>query len=253
MADRGQYLFAVARGLDPQQLEGVAGLRKAAIQVLEHRGLQAVTCRVDLDEFGEEALRRNLESLPWLEEVARAHDDVVQATALGATTAPMRLVTICSDEASVRARLDEWYDGLQTALDRVEGCHEWSVKAFAALAPESGDEPTSRATSGAAYLARKRAQADERRAAADDAARVADVVHDELGAHTRATRRLAPQDPRLAGYPGTMILNGAYLVHDDDQDAFRSAAADLARRYPDAGIDVRGPWPPYSFATLDRE
>jgi hypothetical protein len=50
-----------------------------------------------------------------------------------------------------------------------------------------------------------------------------------------------------------MILNGAYLVHDDDQNAFRSAAEDLARRYPEAGIDVRGPWPPYSFATLDRE
>ena len=102
MADRGQYLFAVARGLDPQQLEGVAGLRNTAVQVLEHRGLQAVTCGVDLGEVGEDALRRNLESLPWLEEVARAHDDVVQATALGATTAPMRLVTICSDEASVR-------------------------------------------------------------------------------------------------------------------------------------------------------
>ena len=252
MADRGQYLFAVARGLDAQQLRDVPGLRDAAIQVLEHRGLQAVTCSVDLAEFGEEVLRRNLESLPWLEEVARAHDDVVQATALGATTAPMRLVTICSDEASVRARLDEWYDGLQTALHRVEGCHEWSVKAFAAIAPESGDEPATRDSSGAAYLARKRARASDKQAAADEATQVADVVHRELGACARAVRRLAPQDPRLAGFSGTMILNGAYLVDDDNRDAFRSAAAVLARRYPDAGIDVRGPWPPYSFATLDR-
>src|SRR4029077_3568325 len=151
----GQSLFAVARGLDTQQLGDVSGLRDAAIQVLEHRGLQAVTCSVDLSEFGEEALRRTLESLPWLEEVARGHDDVVQAAALRATTAPMRLVTICSDEASVRARLDEWDDGLQTALNRVEGCHEGSVKAFAALA-EAGEEPASKATSGAASLARKR-------------------------------------------------------------------------------------------------
>ena len=251
MADRGQYLFAVARGLDTQQMGDVSGLRDAAIQVIEHRGLQAITCSVDLAEFGEEALRRNLESLPWLEEVARAHDDVVRAAALRATTAPMRLVTICSDEASVRARLDEWYDGLQTALDRVEGCHEWSVKAFAALPPESGDEPASKATSGAAYLARKRARASDKQAAADEAAQVADVVHQELGRRARAMRRLAPQDPRLTGFPGTMILNGAYLVDDDSRDTFRSKAEDLARRYPDAGIDIRGPWPPYSFATLD--
>ena len=110
------YLFAVARGLDTQQLGDVSGLRDAALQVLEHRGLQAVTCSVDLAEFGEEALRRNLESLAWLEEVARAHDDVVQAAALRATTAPMRLVTICSDDAGVRARLDEWYDGARRPL-----------------------------------------------------------------------------------------------------------------------------------------
>jgi len=251
VADRGQYLFAVARGLDPQQLGDVSGLRDAAIQVLEHRGLQAVTCSVDLAEFGEEALRRNLESLPWLEGVARAHDDVVQATALVATTAPMRLVTICSDEASVRARLDEWYDGLATALDRVEGCHEWSVKTFAAPAPDSGDDAAPKDASGAAYLARKRARASDQRAAADAAAQVADVVHQELGRRARAVRRLAPQDPRLTEFPGTMILNGAYLVDDGSRDTFRSVAEDLARRYPDAGIDIRGPWPPYSFATLD--
>lgn len=251
MADRGQYLFAVARGLDPQQLGDVSGLRDAAIQVLGHRGLQAVTCSVDLTEFGEEALRRNLESLSWLEEVARAHDAVVQATALVATTAPMRLVTICSDEASVRARLDEWYDGLETALDRVEGCHEWSVKAFAAPPADSRDDPASKDASGAAYLARKRARASDKRAAADDAAQVADLVHQELGRRARAMRRLAPQDPRLTGFSGAMILNGAYLVDDESRDIFRSAAEDLARRYPDAGIDIRGPWPPYSFATLD--
>ena len=251
MAERGQYLFAVARGLDVQQLGDVPGLRDATIQVLEHRDLQAVTCSVDLAEFGEEALRRNLESLPWLEEVARAHDDVVQATALVATTAPMRLVTICSDTRLVRARLDEWYDGLQTALDRVEGCHEWSVKAFADLAPDDGAESGPRDTSGAAYLARKRARANDKQAAADQAAQLADTVHHELGTRARAVRRLAPQDPRLAEFQGTMILNGAYLVDDDSRDSFRSAAEDLARRYPDAGIDVRGPWPPYSFATLD--
>ena len=103
----------------------------------------------------------------------------------------------------------------------------------------------------AAYLARKRARASDKRAAADEAAQVADVVHHGLGRRARAMRRLAPQDPRLTDFPGTMILNGAYLVDDDSRDTFRSAAEDLARRHPDAGIVIRGPWPPYSFATLD--
>ena len=163
----------------------------------------------------------------------------------------MRLVTICSDEASVRARLDEWYDGLQTALDRVEGAHEWSVKAFAALAPESGDAPAPKDSLGRRLPRTETRQGQRPRAAADEAAQVADIVHQELGTRARAMRRLAPQDPRLADFPGTMILNGAYLVDDGAATPSGQLAEDLARRYPDAGIDVRGPWPPYSFATLD--
>ena len=44
--------------------------------------------------------------------------------------APLRLATICLDDAGVRARLDEWHHALVQALDRVEGRFEWSVKAF---------------------------------------------------------------------------------------------------------------------------
>ncbi|MBV9832459.1 MAG: GvpL/GvpF family gas vesicle protein, partial [Marmoricola sp.] len=94
----GRYLFAVARGLEPEVLRGVEGLRGAPLDVVEHEGLEAVVCTVDLEEFGEGALRQHLEDLAWLEGVARRHNDVVWATAAHATVAPMRLVTICSDD-----------------------------------------------------------------------------------------------------------------------------------------------------------
>lgn len=252
MAELGQYLFAVTRGLDAAELKGVHGLRGASLRVLEHRGLQAITCSVDLDEFGEEPLRRHLESLPWLEEVARAHDAVVQAVAALGPTAPLRLVTICADESSARGRLEDWFEGLQTALDRIDGCHEWSVKAFAPQSDVSAPTPSrDRPASGAAYLERKRARALDRRSAEDASIALAEHLHRELGSVARATRRLAPQDPRLTAFPGTMILNGAYLVADADTSTFRDAAEALAVEHPDAGLDVRGPWPAYSFATLD--
>ena len=103
MAEHGRYLFAVARGLDPAALAGRARAADGApLDLVEHRGLQAVVCDVDLADFGEEALTRNLEDLAWLEEVARGHDDVVRAVAGTAPIAPMRLVTICADDESVR-------------------------------------------------------------------------------------------------------------------------------------------------------
>jgi len=48
-----------------------------------------------------------------------------------------------------------------------------------------------------------------------------------------------------------MTLNGAYLVEDAEGDAFAAAVQELSEAYPDAHLTVAGPWPPYSFATLD--
>lgn len=251
MAERGHYLYAVSRGVDESALAGTTGLRDEPVRVVGHRGLSAVLSTVDLDEFGEEGLRRNLEDLGWLEQVARGHDAVVGAVARTAPTAPMRLATIFRDEDGVRARLDEWYDALQSALDRVEGRMEWSVKAFAATRPSTGPTATTGAGSGLAYLQRKKAETEQRHNAEEQALRTADRVHQALSACSVASRRLRPQDPRLTGHEGTMTLNGAYLVDVPEAEAFGEAAAALAAEHPEARIEVHGPWPPYSFATLD--
>ena len=253
--DRGRYLFAVARGLDGRAIEGLVGLRSAPLETVEHRGLQAVVCSVDLADFGEEALASNLEDLAWLEEVARAHNDVVWQVAALATVAPMRLVTICSDDDSVRARVEGAHDGLEAALDRVEGRREWSVKAYAAPPEQSEQEAPVAAGSGqgagAAYLQRKREQAARRRAAGDDATQAAEQIHGALAGKAVASRRLTPQDPRLTGRKETMILNAAYLVPLSEGDAFRAWVQQVGQETEGATLEVEGPWPPYSFAVLD--
>ena len=66
-----------------------------------------------------------------------------------------------------------------------------------------------------------------------------------------AGRRLSPQDPRLTGRPEPMTLNAAYLVGADADEQFRAAVAELAVAHPDVTVELAGPWPPYSFATLE--
>jgi hypothetical protein len=250
----GRYLFAIARGVEAADLVETAGLRGAPLSVVDHRGVQAVVCPVDLAEFGEEPLRRHLEDLAWLEEVARGHDEVVRAVAALATTAPMRLVTICSDDDSVRSRIDALYAPLVAALDRIEGRSEWSVKAYAKraeVAEEAPAAPAAGGTSGAAYLQRKRERAEARRTSQARGHETAEAIHTALGEHSVAGRRLPAQDARLTGREEPMLLNGAYLVPDDERDAFLAMIGELAVEHGDVELDVRGPWPPYSFAVLD--
>jgi hypothetical protein len=48
-----------------------------------------------------------------------------------------------------------------------------------------------------------------------------------------------------------MVHNVAYLVPQAGSDAFTAAIGEFTRNHAEVLIDARGPWPPYSFATLE--
>jgi len=251
----GRYLFGVAEGLDPVDLAEEQGLDGQPLRVVEHAGLQALVCDVRLAEYGEEALRRNLEDLSWVETVARTHDAVVRAAAAHATVAPLRLVTICVGDDSVVERLRMWESSMRDALARVRGCREWSVKAYVPSEPDP--EPAAAGSSplavgaGRAYLEGKRDLARRRQQTERQLAETAEALHIALAGRSRASRRLAPQDPQLSGRAEPMVLNGAYLVAETDEATLRALVDELQQRYPDVSLEVGGPWAPYSFAVLE--
>src|SRR5205085_12312421 len=116
VGEQGRYLYAVCRGLTPEAVDGIVGLSGGRIDLVMEGDLVGLVSPVDLDEYGEDGLRRNLERLDWLEEAARGHDAVVQAAAAIAPTAPTRLATIFLDDEGVRRRLRERRDAIAAAL-----------------------------------------------------------------------------------------------------------------------------------------
>ncbi|MBO0844992.1 MAG: GvpL/GvpF family gas vesicle protein [Nocardioides sp.] len=251
MAEHGRYLYAVCRDLDVEELDGLLGLEDAIVDGVEAEGLVGLVSSVDLDEYGEEGLRRNLESLDWLETAARGHDAVVQAAAALAPTAPMRLATVFRDDEGVRRRLVEQHDPISRVLDRIEGHEEWSVKVLTRSARDLGADGATPATSGTEYLRQRKNEQEAREAGARDAHATAERVHDALVRVAVASRRLPPQDPRLTGHTGTMVHNAAYLVPRGESDEFNAVVSDMSAAHSEVRIDARGPWPPYSFAMLD--
>jgi hypothetical protein len=254
MSEQGRYLYAVTRGLSPADIGDQAGLEDAPLDVVEHRGLSVLVSTVSLDEYGEDALKQNLERMEWLEATARTHDRVVRLAAEHGPTAPMRLVTICTDDDGVRRRLDDSYERLVQALDRVEGRVEWSVKAYA---PAQGEEPrrqpvdASGAGGGAAYLRARKEALQSRQTQEEAALDLAHEIHEALSLLAVAARQLPPQDPRLTGVEGRMTLNAAYLIDDEASQRFAAEVERLTGQHPESRLSAGGPWPPYSFATLE--
>jgi hypothetical protein len=231
----------------------VRGVADEPLRIVEDEDLACVVGSVPLDEFGEEALVRNLESLAWLERVARRHDAVVRAVAEQNAAVPLRLAVICSDDGSAQARVRTLGTRAVELLDRIEGREEWGVKLFAAVGPGEPGAVTDPPASGTAYLQRRRQALAEREGAATEARRDADVVYERLAGSAVAARRHRLQDQRLTGSALPMVLNAAFLVERAQRDAFRTVVDELADgREPDTFV-LTGPWPPYSFASLEEE
>jgi len=248
------WLYAVAARLPEAGLAGTTGVGEEPLHTVAQGGLVAVVGAVDLDEFGEEPLRRKLDHLESLEAIARAHHAVVDAAARLAPVVPIRLATVYRDDAGIADLLAQRHDDLTAALERISGRYEWGVKAYAAptVPSEPDAEPMSDSSGpGKAYLLRRRAQlatVDNARQAAFESA---EQVHRTLSGLAVASRRHAPQDAKLTGSSEWMVLNGAYLVDVTRADEFADAVDSSAAMQPTLRLELTGPWPPYSFTSSE--
>lgn len=247
------WLYAIAGPCDEQRLGSHVGVAGAPLRVIGVRGLAAVASSVDSERFGADALRRNLEDLDWLASVARAHDAVVRALCEQDATIPLRLATIYASDEHVRKLLDERQVQLGTALGTVSGRTEWGVKAYASAGSARSDRELVRvqARTGRAYLDRRRSQLSARRVAERSAAAQALDAHAALTALAADSRTHPPRDRRVTGQRDHEVLNAAYLVDDSRTPVFHQAVTDQDDCHQSVRLILTGPWPPYSFTTLD--
>jgi Gas vesicle synthesis protein GvpL/GvpF len=261
----GVWTYCVMRAGDaPAELP--SGVDPAsAVKTLDQAGLIALISRVPLAEFGEESLRENLNDLPWLERVARAHESVLESALAGGPIVPLRLCTIFGDEAGVRAMLMQEERQLRSALERVDGRQEWAVKlivdrdALVAVARERSPEVAAleaelaARTEGGAYMHERKLD----RLVADLvdrlAAELAEDVHARLGDWAADSVLNPPQNRELSGHEGEMLLNGAYLVEAEREEGVRRLLRELEDRHSKVGarLELTGPWPPYNFVTRE--
>ena len=258
----GLWTYAITQS-GSSQLCLLTGVGGATVRTTACAGLTAVVSDVNLAEFGEAALRENLENLDWLDVVARAHHAVIDAASRMFELLPARLATVYSGDAALCAALAARRDQLLDTLHRVGGRAEWGVKAYAAAESDPavqargpavharGPADTATGSAGLAYLKRRRAQLTAERDSRGASVNGARAVHAGLSRQTEAARLHPPQAAQLSQVRLPMLLNAAYLLPAADGTSFAAAVAAEASAHPELRIELTGPWPPYSFVGDD--
>jgi hypothetical protein len=257
--DTGVWAYAITEdeylsGPDGEvDLSWLTGVGETKVRTTGSCGLTALVSDVSLAEFGEAALRENLENLDWLDEVAREHHYVIDAAARLFPLLPVRLATVYGGDAAVCAALTARGAQLHDALHRVGGRVEWGVKAYPAAGgqdaePGGGAGPRTGAGAGLAHLRQRSGQLTAARESKAAAAAGAQAVHVELTAKAADTRLHPPQPAQLDRIRPPMLLNAAYLLDAADSVTFTAAVAGQATAHPELRVELTGPWPPYLFA-----
>ncbi|MFF6883104.1 GvpL/GvpF family gas vesicle protein [Streptomyces sp. NPDC012421] len=221
------YVYAVVAATAPLgerlgELRGVAG---APVTLLPEAdgdhgvsgALAFVTSDVPREDFDESALARRFEDLAWLEQVARAHHEVVRALAARTTVLPLRMATVYEDGARAGRALAEAHDPFARRLSLLRAHAEYGVKL--SLPPASPD-------------------ADDREPGADDREGTAATGRDAAEAEAGDTRTSAGTTPRAgpAGDDGEAHAAGtggpgkAYLRRRQAQHRARETVRVQARR-----------------------
>jgi gas vesicle protein GvpL/GvpF len=256
LSETVEYVYCVlsgssAAGDAPRGIDGVP------VRQVAHDGVVALVSSLDASSYSGDTVSGRMDDPEWLTPRAVRHDAIVTWAGDRGPVVPIPMWVMFSNESAVVDMLAERGAEFRATLERVTGAREFGVRlsgdpASLAAASEKMDsalalleQQASTAPPGQAYLLRRKL-ADARKAATRDAAvRIVDQTHDALSNLSRASLARATA---LANEPG-VLLDGAYLVADDQYESFRSVLTGIIAVYEPAGLhfDFTGPWPPYHF------
>lgn len=213
--------------------------------------LAFASSRVPQRDFNEYALKNHFEDLEWLENVARAHHDVVQTLSLRTAVLPLRMATVYQDDDRAGQALAEQHGAFASRLALLTGHTEFGVKIYLAPTTPPDTEATAddraASTPGKAYLQRRKAQHNAQEAVYGQAQGAAATIEAIAARYASQHVRHPTQTGALTG-PAENVLNDAYLVPDTCAEEFRAAIDEVTGTFDSVRVEVTGPWAPYSFA-----
>lgn len=236
----------------------VTGIEGRAVDLLAVEGFAAAVSRVPEDEFGEAELAGHVSNLEWVARRGLVHERVVTWFVDHGGILPARLFTLYRSPEALLADAGSRAERIRGLLERFRDLQEWHLKVgrregdtdsgltAASARIRAADEAIATATPGRAYLLGRKREALAEEEASAAARRLAREAFEQVSGGAKRSRLIPIV--KEAGEP-PVILNAAFLVQRDRNEAFQAGLETAAERLRDHGLAVTfsGPWAPYRF------
>jgi hypothetical protein len=240
---RGRYVYCVIRATQPLKF-GAIGMDEQwpEVYTINHRDMAAVVSDVPIAPL--DSTRENV----------LAHERVNETVMREHTVIPMSFGTIFKTRDDIVELLKSAYEAFADVLAKMQDKLEFGLKVLwdrdeIVRAIEQEDEDIHRLKSeissqkGSTYFARMQygrlidsaLQARSERYVAEFLSRLRDV-----SVASRVNRAIGDK----------MIMNAAFLVHRDHEQAFDRRIKEIASLYDKLTFKYTGPWPPYNFVNI---
>ena len=240
---RGKYVYCIIQASEPLRFGALGiGAEPADVHTVNYRDIAAVVSDTPIEVHD-----------PTRENVL-AHERVNETVMRKHTVIPMSFGTVFKTSDDIVELLRSAYDAFHDVLDKMQDKLEFGLKVLwdrevMVREIENQDEDVRRlkqeisAQKGSTYFARM--QYGRLVAAALEA-------HSEkyLAEIFEALRDVAVASRANKPIGDKMIMNAAFLVSRDKEQAFDQRVKEIGARFDKLTFKYTGPWPPYNFVNI---
>ncbi|MEW5785609.1 MAG: GvpL/GvpF family gas vesicle protein, partial [Bacillota bacterium] len=229
-----------------------------------YQDIGAVFSQVPLGLYSEAAFHEKIENdLAWIDKKARKHTYIMEQIHENHDLIPLQFCTIYKDSQSIDHLLREHYTDFKQLLSKVKGNTEWTIKVYcqeekllekqkkeqAATMKAALDEPHR----GKAYLMKKKMESSIHANLRDGLLSKLELIVGTIKKRFQFFSAGECYDGDVAGSAGKMVYNCAILApRGNTADVIEIVDKLNEAVYHDAlRLELSGPWPPYSFTSLE--
>ena len=241
--DEGKYVYCIIKSEKPLSFGALGiGGEPTYVQTVNYRNLAAIVSSTSL--VVQDPTRDNV----------LAHQRVNETVMQQHTVIPMSFGTVFKTDDDIIELLKSAYEAFNDVLNKMEDKFEFGLKVLwdrdqIILEIEKEDEDIRRlkgeisSQKGSTYFARMQYGRLIDAALQARSERYVAEIFETLRNVSVASRSNKPIGDR-------MIMNAAFLVARDTEDAFDARVKAIGSRYDKLTFKYTGPWPPYNFVNI---